>query len=331
VAAVAQRVGLDGSTVVDGADLVSLDDTALGRRTDEATVFGRVEPALKARLIRSLRRSGHYVAMVGDGVNDIIALKEANLGLAMQSGSAAARAASDVVLLGDSFAVLPRAVTAGQRIVEGMRLVTCLLLSRTIFSLLAVLGAMVLALEFPFTPRTNAILALLTVGIPTLVLAAWAPSRRSRGALVPSALRFAVPAGLAIASLALPVYWVWSNRTGDVAVARSALATVGVFCGTLLIPFLSASETARGRDLRPWALALVMIGAYGAVLLTPALRDIFELVELPAADVVGLAALAAIWAVLLYRLRAVRLVARVLRAARSFASPPRLGGRTTKE
>jgi cation-transporting ATPase E len=316
VAAIAARVGLDASAAVDGAQLAALDDAALARESEARSIFGRVEPALKARLIRALRRSGHYVAMVGDGVNDIIALKEANIGLVMQNGSPAARAASDVVLLGDSFAVIPRAVVAGQRIVEGMRLVTCLLFSRTVSALVIVLGAPLLALEFPFTPRTNSILALLTVGIPTLALAAWAPSGRSRAPLVPSALRFSVPAGVALAAVALPVYWVYATGTGDTGIARSALATVGIFCGILLIPFLSPPGAPPARDLRPTALAGVMVVAFAVVQLVPGLRAVFELEALSAVDVLSLAAVALAWAWVLFRLRAVRFVPRVILSAR---------------
>jgi cation-transporting ATPase E len=311
VAAIAGRLGLDGSAPEDGGELTALDDKALTERAEATTVFGRVEPALKARLIRALRRSGHYVAMIGDGVNDIIALREANLGLAMQSGSPAARAACDVVLLGDSFSVLPRAVIAGQRIVEGMRLVTCLLLSRTVFAVLVVLGALALSLEFPFTPRTNAILALLTVGIPTLVLAAWAPVGRPRAALIPSALRFSIPAGLGMAALALAVYWAYATGRRDIMEARSALTTVGIFCGILLIPFVTLTG-----PVRSWALALALIAVYGAILLVPELRGLFELTALPVAELLALAALAVTWAVVVYWMRAVRAVPRILRAGK---------------
>jgi cation-transporting ATPase E len=315
VAAIAGRVGLDASDPVDGTSLGGLDEATLARMADAGTVFGRVEPALKARLIRALRRSGHYVAMVGDGVNDIIALKEANLGVAMQSGSGAARAAADVVLLGDSFAVLPKAVVAGQRIVEGMRLVTCLLFTRTVYALMLELASAILPLEFPFTPRTNSILALLTVGIPTLVLAAWAPAGRARAALIPSALRFSIPAGLAVTALALPVYWIAAAWSGDAGIARSALATIGIFCGILLIPFLS-SPAELAADRRPAILAGLMVAAFAVILLVPPLRELFELDALPVTSVLGLAALAVAWAAMLAWLRAMRVVPWIIRAAR---------------
>jgi cation-transporting ATPase E len=232
----------------------------------------------------------------------------------MQSGSPAARAAADVVLIGDAFAVLPRAVVAGQRIVEGMRLVTCLLFTRTVYALLVVLGAAALSLEFPMTPRTNSVLALMTVGIPTLVLAAWAPAGRSRAGLVSSAIRFSVPAGIAVAALALPVYATYAGGAGGIAAARTALTAVSVWCGILLIPFLI--PPGRGRDVRPTLLAVTMSAAFGLVLAVPALRELFELAPLPLADLAALAVLALLWAVVLFRLRAMRVVARVIRTLR---------------
>jgi cation-transporting ATPase E len=232
----------------------------------------------------------------------------------MQSGSAAARAAADVVLLGDAFGVLPRAVVAGQRIVEGMRLVTCLLFSRTVSALLVVLGAAALSLAFPMTPRTNSALALVTVGIPTLVLAAWAPAGRSRSGPVKAAIRFSVPAGIAVAALALPVYAAYAAGPGGIGVARTALTAVSAWCGILLIPFLIPPGA--GRDARPTLLAAAMAAAFGLILSVPGLRDLFELAPLPTADLAALAVLSGLWAVVLFRLRSMRVVARTLRALR---------------
>ncbi len=313
VGTIAASVGVQGEAS-DGRALADLDDAALGEAADRGTIFGRVEPALKARLVRALRARGHDVAMVGDGVNDIIALREANLGLAMESGSAAARAAADVVLLGDSFAVLPKAVVAGQRIVEGMRLVACLLFTRTVYALLLVLGASICGLDFPLTPRTNSVLALITVGIPTLVLAAWAPAGRSGTPLFRSALRFAIPAGIAVAAFGLAVFAAWSGSAGGVAEARTALSAVTLWCGILVIPLLL--PPGRGRDARPTLLAVAMLVLFAVVLLVPGLRNLFDLTTLPPADTGALALLTAAWGLAVFKIRSMRLVARLLVAVR---------------
>ncbi len=183
VEAIGRRVGLSmEGGVVSGLDLGVLDDEAFDAAAGRASVFGRVEPALKARLVAAFRASGHYVAMVGDGVNDILSLRRANLGIAMESGSAAARGVADLVLLHDAFGVLPKAVIEGQRIVAAMEATLILLLSRTFYVLLIIAGAALLGLPFPLTPRQNSVLAFATVGIPLVVLALWVPPDACPGA-----------------------------------------------------------------------------------------------------------------------------------------------------
>src|SRR5207249_2931360 len=145
------------------------------------TVFGRITPTQKERLIRLLRQQGHYVAMIGDGVNDVLALKQANLAVALRSGSQVTRNVADIVLMNDSFAVLPAAFLEGQRILRGMQDIIRLFLTRTLYVALIILATSLIGHPFPITPKQNALLALLTVGIPTLGLAAWAkPGRPDR-------------------------------------------------------------------------------------------------------------------------------------------------------
>src|SRR5262249_51393315 len=122
VAAVARQAGFAVERpAVSGLDLARLEPSQLGRVAEEAAIFGPITPPQKADLIRALRARGHYVAMVGDGINDVLALKEAQLGVALNGGSQAARAVADLVLLDDAFSILPRAFLEGQRIVNGMR------------------------------------------------------------------------------------------------------------------------------------------------------------------------------------------------------------------
>ncbi len=142
-------------------------------------MFGRVPPSLKARLVATLRESGEWVAMVGDGVNDILSLKQAQLGISMQSGSQATRAVADIVLLEDSFSALPEAVIEGQRIIAGMHDSLAVFLTRVLYMALAILGASLIGLAMPVDPKHNTVVALLTVGIPALFLAFWAQPRRS--------------------------------------------------------------------------------------------------------------------------------------------------------
>jgi cation-transporting ATPase E len=307
VAAIAAQAGLANAELspLEGAALAALNDAALRDRVEDLVVVGRVAPDLKARLIRALRDGGHDVGMVGDGVNDILALNAANVGVAMESGSAASRAVADIVLLGDRFGVLPKAVEEGRLIIDGMRGAASLLLTRTLYMLLIVLGATLAGLPFPFSPRGSSLLALVTVGLPGLVVIAWARPVPWRGSLVGATLRFAVPAAVAVAAIAVPAYGLYLRHAGSVSLARSALVTITAACGTLLIPFLGAAADAR-LDRRRVALAVGMAALYAAILALPIGRWLFEIEPIAAGDAVGLALLALAWALALSALRDLR-------------------------
>ena len=175
-----------------------MDDAASPRPSGKATIFGRVPPSLKARLVEALRARGYWVAMVGDGVNDVLSLKQAHLGISMQSGSQATRAVADIVLLDDSFAALPEAVIEGQRIISGMQDSLHLFLTRAMYMALVILGAALLGLAMPVSPRHNTVLALLTVGIPALFLAVWARPARSGLDSLRRILRLVMPPAVAV-------------------------------------------------------------------------------------------------------------------------------------
>ena len=174
VAAIGRQLGMAADTLAtSGLDLVDLDDDALADVAVRTTIFGRVDPHLKARLVTALKRRGRYVAMTGDGVNDILPVRTADVGVAMQSGSPATRGVADLVLVRDDFSILPEAIRDGQRIVAAMAATLTVLLARTFYVLLIIVGASLLGLPFPFTPRQNSILAFITVGVPIIVLALW--------------------------------------------------------------------------------------------------------------------------------------------------------------
>ncbi len=313
VAAIAAQAGLANAqrSPLAGSELAALDDEALRDRVEDVVVVGRVAPDLKARLIRALRDGGHDVGMVGDGVNDILALNAANVGVAMESGSAASRAVADIVLLGDRFSVLPKAVDEGRRIVDGMRGASSLLLTRTLYMLLIVLGAALAGLPFPFSPRGSSLLALVTVGLPSLAVIAWARPVPWRGSLVGATLRFAVPAAVAVAAIAVPVYGLYLGHGGSVSLARSALVTTTAACGTLLIPFLGNSA-GTPLDRRHVALAIGMAALYAAILALPITPWLFEVEPIPVGDALVLALLALAWALAVSVLRGPRVRALAL-------------------
>jgi cation-transporting ATPase E len=243
--------------------------------------------------------------MIGDGVNDVLSLKQADLGIAMESGSQAARSVADIVLLGDSFGALPVALREGQRIVKGMEDVVRLLLTRTLYVMLLIVGTQIVGVAFPVTPKHNSILALLTVGIPIFALAAWARPGAAPRSVIRAASRFIWPAAISVAMVGLALYLFFLWRTGDVSVARSALTTATVFCGLILILFVEpptgfwvAGDELSG-DWRPSALALGMLTLYGCVLAMGPLRDFFELSLLPILDYLAIGVVVVAWALVL--------------------------------
>jgi len=322
VVALAGQVGLaENLKAVSGLDLQAMDDAQLAALAAETTVFGRITPQQKEKLVDLYRRQGHYVAMIGDGVNDVLSLKKAQVGIAMQSGSPATRGIADIVLLGDSFAALPSAFREGQRIVRGMEDVVRLLLTRTFYVLLLIVATQVVGVPFPVTPKHNSILALLTVGLPILAIAAWARPGVPPKSVVRSTSHFVFPAAVSISIVALTVYLAYLGTAGDVGLARTALTTVSVLCGLVLIPFVEPpSEKWVGGDelsgdWRPAFLALGMLGLYLLTMALPSLRAFFELTPLPAWHWLLLAVAVLIWALLLRLIWRARVLEQLLALA----------------
>jgi cation-transporting ATPase E len=306
VAALAWQAGLERDIrVVSGLELAEMDDAQLAEVTEEATIFGRITPQQKEQLVHNLRDKGYYVAMIGDGVNDVLSLKQAQLGIAMQSGSQATRSVADIVLMNDSFAVLPTAFREGQRIVNGMQDIVRLFLTRTFYVTLLILGTAIVGVSFPVMPKHNSILALLTVGIPTLALAAWARPDKPPPSLLRSVSHFVFPAAFTVAVVAIGVYLVYLHVTDDVELARTALTTTTVLCGIALVPFVEPPTPAwaGGDDLsgdwRPTLLALGMLALYSLIMLVPTVRKSFELATLRGVDVALIAAVIIVWALVL--------------------------------
>ena len=297
VGAVASSVGLRGADTPLGGDaLAPLTDESLAAAVAEARVVGRVDPETKARIIDALRHRGRFVAMLGDGVNDILAMKRAQLGIALGSGTSAARGVSDLVLLHDDFDLLPATVQEGRRIVTGMQATLDLLLARTGYLLVLLLAAGLLGLPFPFTPRTNAAFALLTVGLPTVILALWVPPARAPRDMLRATAGFAIPAALAVVAICLPIYAGVTHL--PVGVARTVLAGTAILCGIGLLSLLPSGLAPR--DWRLWALIGGLLALLAVFLAVPFVREVFELERLPAEAWLALAALATAWTLALH-------------------------------
>ena len=206
--ALAKQAGLAGDLrAISGGQLDAMSPAEFAQTVHETTIFGRITPEQKERIVTALRAQDHYVAMIGDGVNDVLSLKKANLAIAMESGSAATRSVAHMILIGDSFEALPPAFSEGQRIVAGMKDILSLFLVRISYASLLILGIAVIGLGFPFIPKQNALLVFFGVGVPTLGLAIWArPERLERGGLLRQIGHFVIPAAMSIFFFGMFVY-----------------------------------------------------------------------------------------------------------------------------
>ena len=315
VAALAGRAGLDVGRPVSGAELDDLDDPALDQLVARTAVFGRVAPEQKERIVASLRRQGRYVAMIGDGVNDARALKGAQVGVAMRSGSAVTRDVADIVLVDDSFAALLPAQREGRRIINGIAVSMYVFLARVATQGVVILAVTMLGLGFPYSP-TQVGLTLLTVGVPTMFLTFWARPVPPDEHLLGNLARFVVPAAVITGGFGTAVYaYLYKRVTEGVSSGRTpaqvidefesytglvytdsafteAAATIGAQTGLstfvclasfVLILFLFppsrffAAWTGPTDDRRPTVLVVVLVVAFTAVLFAPALSNYFGL------------------------------------------------------
>lgn len=302
VAAIAAQAGFDISGgVVSGVDLAEMSDQEFAELARTAAIFGRITPDQKERLVAALKADGEYVAMMGDGVNDVLSLKKSDIGIAMQSGSAATRNVSDIVLLNDSFAVLPAIFQEGQRILNGIEDTMRLLLTRTVY-VAVLIGALGLVnAPFPFLPTHDALNSFLSAGLPPILLAIWARP----GKITPDRMgrvgRFIFPVALCTALLGFGLFLYIYDRTEDVDYARSAVTTAVILCGAILIWYVKppaafwAVCVPVSQDRRPAAVGAAVVLLYAIVMLVVPLREFFALVPLEAQDYALIAGAGVIW------------------------------------
>ncbi len=302
VAALAKQAGFEPNIMaISGQELAQMDNEQFAITAEKTTIFGRITPQQKEQLVAALRSRGNYVAMIGDGVNDVMSLKKANLGIAMQSGSAATRNVADMVLLNDSFAALLPAVQEGQKIINGIQDVLKLFLTRILYVSLLINSTNFIGVDFPVSVKQNSLLLMLTVGIPPLGMITWARSGLASRGLIRSVMHFVIPAAITILIVTKIVYLVYWNYK-DIAIAQTALNITAVLCGLLLISFVEppikafVGGDAFSGDWRPSILAFFMLVIYVFILATPELRNFFELVALQPKDYLIITGLVTTWA-----------------------------------
>ncbi|MHA7224442.1 HAD-IC family P-type ATPase [Arthrobacter sp. RHLT1-20] len=278
VAAIARQLGLE---VRDGYDARTLPEepAALDDVMENNTVFGRVSPAQKKDMVAALQRRGHTVAMTGDGVNDALALKVADIGIAMDSAAAATKAVARLVLLDGRFDRLPGVVAQGRQVIANVERVSNLFLSKTAYSIAIATSFGLLQLQFPFLPRQLSFIDGLTIGVPAFFLALMPNTRRYRPGFLRRSLSFSIPAGLIVAAslLGLTVY----TGAAGIGSGPQALQAASVLTLTIVGLWILA-VVARPLDAKKLALVLAMCASLLILLNVPIAQEFFNLAWPPA-------------------------------------------------
>ncbi|MEU3190230.1 HAD-IC family P-type ATPase [Streptomyces sp. NPDC006992] len=275
VGAVAAKLGLPRAELPLDARALPADRPERARQVADGTVFGRVSPQQKQEMVGDLQAAGHTVAMTGDGVNDVLALKDADIGVCMGSGSEATKAVAQIVLLDDSFATLPSVVAEGRRVIGNIERVATLFLTKTVYSVLLALLVVCWQVPYPFLPRHLTLLSSLTIGIPAFFLAL-APNReRARPHFVRRVLHYALPSGLIASAATFGTYLLARHHYSGPGslTAETSAATLTLFLVAMWVLAIVA---------RPWTwwrvvLVLTMGAAFLAVLAAPPLQRFFAL------------------------------------------------------
>ncbi|MFE8947561.1 HAD-IC family P-type ATPase [Streptomyces sp. NPDC007856] len=273
VGAVAAKLGLEGRTV--DARHLPADRPGMADALDQGTIFGRVSPQQKRDMVGALQSHGHTVAMTGDGVNDVLALKDADIGVAMGSGSEATRAVAQIVLLNNSFASLPSVVGEGRRVIGNITRVATLFLVKTVYSVLLAVLVVCWQVEYPFLPRHLTLLSTLTIGVPAFFLALAPNKERAKPHFVRRVMRYSIPGGVVAGVATFVTYLVARDHyTGAGRLdAQTSAATLTLFLVSMWILAIVA------RPYTWWRVTLVaaMGVAFLLVLAVPALQGFFAL------------------------------------------------------
>ena len=293
VASIARDVGIPVGGVVEGS---AIPEEGIARQqfAVDATVIGRISPEGKQAIVQALRDEGRYVAMVGDGVNDVPALKSSRLAIAQGSGTQMARSVSDLVLINGDFASIPSLVAEGRRALRNLRRVTKLYVTKSAFAAFLILTIGVSSDAYPLLPRHLSLAASLTIGIPTFFLALahssgpWQPER-----FVSEVARFAVPAGVMIGTGVVAGY-LFALHDLDLSVrdSRTVALTTLVVCGLYLVLALEAGGS-RKRSALVGGMCAVMAALYVLALVLPFTRAFFAL-TVPSPGMVAVAILSSL-------------------------------------
>lgn len=263
VASIAHAVGVEGDAI-DARQLessVALIDEALR----EYSIFGRVSPEQKRMMVAALQSQGRVVAMTGDGVNDALALKRADIGIAMENGAPATKAVAQIVLLDGKFSHLPHVLAEGRRVIGNIERVANLFLAKNAMSLLAILASIAAGVTFPILPRQMTLLSTVTIGVPAFALALGKNANRYQPGFLKRIVQFSWPVG-AVAGLSVVIADAWTRDTTGTAATLTALMA------------FFAILTSTSRPLRGWRVLLILGMAVltTSAFIAPPLKNFFD-------------------------------------------------------
>ncbi|HEX3088203.1 MAG TPA: cation-translocating P-type ATPase, partial [Ilumatobacteraceae bacterium] len=274
VGAVARRAGLEGwEDNIDATKMPAEGTEEFVDAVEASTVFGRVTPHQKRAMVGALQSRGHTVAMTGDGVNDVLALKDANCGVAMASGSEATRGVAQLVLMDSNFSAMPAVVAEGRRVINNIERVASLFLAKTAYSVVLSVLTGVFALAYPLRPIHLTILSWFTIGLPAFVLALEPNDQRVSEGFLPRVLGRAIPAGVVIATVTMSVFAIAqldSSIDADHARSVAVLAAGSV-------ALMNLYRVARPLNRLRAALVISMVALFALAFVFPFTRDLFEL------------------------------------------------------
>ena len=272
VSRVARQVGLEVGVPIDARTL-ELGAPGSADIIEATKVFGRVTPEQKQEIVRSLQSRGHVVAMTGDGVNDVLALKAADVGIAMGAGSSATRTVAQLVLLDSAFTAVPSIIGEGRRVIANMERVANLFLTKTVYATVLAITVGIARLPFPFLPRHLTLVSTLSIGVPAFILALARNTRRAQPHFVARVARFAVPTGLVAAAATYLTYLAAREQPSTTLEEARTTCTIALLAVTLWVLAIVARS---GKEKSGW-LVPTMAATFVVVLAVPGFRTFFAL------------------------------------------------------
>jgi len=270
VAAVARQVGVEVDQPFDARELPKSDNDLIAI-VDKYNVFGRVQPEQKRRIAKILQAQGHVVAMTGDGVNDALALKDADLGIAMQSGATATKAVAELVLLDDKFSHLPSVLGEGRRVIANIERVANLFVLKNVYSLVLSLSVTLMGMQYPYQPGQMTVMSTLAIGIPAFILALAPNNRRYTPGFLKRVLEFSVPVGIIAAVAMLTNYYIVTELGVGIVAAGTATSIILMVISMWALIHLAY-------PLNVWKIALIanMFSIFLLVLMIPGVSSRFR-------------------------------------------------------